>query len=105
MKKFAIIALALGFSGVANASADLFTGDGTSHVRTDYKSTLTRAEVLANTDSSNIANSMDGTAYTAPVVRSTLTRQDVIRKMEGYEYVEFGDGTSMNPWVKKRTAK
>jgi hypothetical protein len=101
MKKMIALSLVLGLSGNALAASDLFMGDGTNHVRMDNKpSTLTRAEVLSKTDSSNIANSMDGTVLPSYKPSSTLTRADVIRKMEGYRYVEFGDGTSMNPWVK-----
>jgi hypothetical protein len=103
MKKIIALSLVLGLSGNALAASDLFMGDGTNHVRMDSApSTLTRAEVLSNTDSSNIANSLDGTVLPSYKPSSKLTRADVIRKMKGYRYVEFGDGTSMNPWEKIR---
>lgn len=93
--------MVFGLSGPALAASDLFMGDGTNHVRMDTTpSSLTRAEVLSNTDSLNIANSLDGTVLPSYKPSSTLTRAEVIRKMEGYRYVEFGDGTSMNPWEK-----
>lgn len=101
MKKIIALSFAFGLSGNALATSDIFMGDGTSHVRMDSApSTLTRAEVLSQTDSSNIANSLDGTVAPSYKPSSTLTRADVIRKMEGMRYVEFGDGTNPNPWVK-----
>lgn len=103
MKKIIALSFVLGLSGNALAASDLFFGDGTYHVRTDTTpSSLTRAEVLSKTDSSNIANSLDGTVLPSYKPSSTLTRADVIRKMEGMRYVEFGDGTSLNPWEKIR---
>lgn len=101
MKKIIGLSIVFGLSGPALAASDLFMGDGTNHVRMDTTpSSLTRAEVLSNTDSSNIANSLDGTVLPSYKPSSTLTRAEVIRKMEGYRYVEFSDGTSMNPWEK-----
>ncbi|WP_394672803.1 hypothetical protein [Limnobacter sp.] len=101
MKKMIVLSLVMGLSGNALAESDLFLGDGTNHVRMDNTpSTLTRAEVLSKTDSSNIANFLDGTVAPSYKPSSTLTRADVIRTMEGYRYVEFGDGTSLEPWEK-----
>lgn len=101
MKNIITLSLVFGLSGHALAASDLFLGDGTNHVRIDSApSSLTRAEVLSKTDSSNIANSLDGTVMPNFKSSSTLMRADVIRKMEGYRYVEFGDGTRMNPWEK-----
>ena len=60
MKKFVALTLALGFSGAAMANSDLFYGDGTYHVVKESKpSSLTRAEVVSKTDSTNLANALD----------------------------------------------
>lgn len=103
MKKTIALSLAFVFSGAAMAS-DLFKGDGTYFLVDENKaSSLTRAEVIANTDSSNIANSLD--ASVAPTVRANpmLSRAEVIRKMEKFQYADFGDGTSMTPWMKQQS--
>jgi hypothetical protein len=102
MKKIVTLSLALGFSGAALAS-DLTYGDGTYHVVKESKqSSLTRAEVVSRTDSTNIANAQDGSVAPSYAPNPMLSRSDVIRKMEGHQYADFGDSTNPTPWVKMR---
>jgi hypothetical protein len=102
MKKIVALSLVLGMSSTAFAH-DLFYGDGTYHVRTDNKpSSLTRAEVISKTDSTNVANALDGSVTPSYAPSTMLSRSDVIRKMEGFQYADFGDGTNPTPWVKMR---
>lgn len=102
MKKIVALSLALGFSSAALAS-DLFYGDGTYHVVKESKqSSLTRAEVLSKTDSTNVANAQDGSITPNYAPSTMVSRADVIRKMEGYQYADFGDATNPTPWVKTR---
>jgi len=102
MKKIIAVSLAFGFSGAVLAS-DLTYGDGTYHVVKESKpSSLTRAEVLSNTESTNVANALDGSVTPSYAPNTMLTRSDVIRKMEGFQYADFGDATNPTPWVKVR---
>ncbi|MEW6204892.1 MAG: hypothetical protein AB1516_06185 [Pseudomonadota bacterium] len=102
MKKIVALSLALGFSGAVMAS-DLTFGDGTYHVVKESKqSSLTRAEVLSKTESTNVANALDGSVTPSYAPSTMLSRSDVIRKMEGFEYADFGDSTNPTPWVKTR---
>ena len=102
MKKIVALSLALGFSSAAMAS-DLFYGDGTYHVVKESKqSSLTRAEVVSKTDSTNVANALDASVSPNFAPNPMLSRSDVIRKMEGFEYADFGDATNPTPWVKTR---
>lgn len=103
MKKIVALSLALGFSGSALAASDLFYGDGTYHVVKESKqSSLTRAEVVSKTDSTNLANALDASIAPNYAPNPMLSRADVIRKMEGFEYADFGDATNPTPWVKTR---
>lgn len=102
MKKFVALTLALGFSGAAMAS-DLFYGDGTYHVVKESKpSSLTRAEVVSKTDSTNVANALDASVSPSYAPNPMLSRAEVIRKMEGFQFADFGDATNPTPWVKMR---
>lgn len=102
MKKIIALSLALGFSSAALAS-DLTFGDGTYHIVKEAKpSTMTRAEVLSKTDSTNLANAQDGSVAPSYAPNTMLSRTDVIRKMENFQYADFGDATNPTPWVKMR---
>jgi sulfur relay (sulfurtransferase) DsrF/TusC family protein len=101
MKKFVALTLALGFSGAAMANSDLFYGDGTYHVVKESKpSSLTRAEVVSKTDSTNLANALDASVSPSVPANPMLSRAEVIRKMEGFQYADFGDATNPTPWAK-----
>lgn len=103
MKKIVALSLALGFSGSAIAASDLFYGDGTYHVVQESKqSSLTRAEVLSKTESTNLANALDASVAPDVAPSTMISRSDVIRKMNGYQFADFGDSTNPTPWVKMR---
>ncbi|WP_394672804.1 hypothetical protein [Limnobacter sp.] len=102
MKKFVAFTLALGLSSAVMAS-DLFYGDGTYHVVKESKpSSLTRAEVVSKTNSTDLANALDASVSPSTPANPMLSRAEVIRKMEGFQYADFGDATNPTPWVKMR---
>lgn len=103
MKKFIIAGIALCISSTA-ALAQPEWGDATYLPPQKTTSDLTRAEVLAKTDSTNIANNLESTYSPTPQYKSVLSRADVIRKMEGFQFADFGDGTNLQPWVRKSEA-
>lgn len=97
MKKIITLTLALGLSSTAFA-VDM-SGDGTSHVRLDGKSSnLTRAAVVSKADSTSTSNFVDGTVVTEKGTPSKASRSEVVRKMDGFQYADFGDGTNPTPW-------
>lgn len=103
MKKFVALSLILGCASTA-AIAGVPGGEATYHVNIESKSTANRAEVLANTDSTNMANFVDASVSPAVVPSTMLSRSEVIRKMEGLQYADFGDGTNLQPWVRSSEA-
>ncbi|HEX4856447.1 MAG TPA: hypothetical protein VFV28_06505 [Limnobacter sp.] len=103
MKKLIALALVLGSASTA-AVAGVPGGEGTYHVNLEIKSTASRADVLANTDSGNLANSLEASVSPKIEPNTMLSRSEVIRKMEGYKFADFGDGTNLQPWVKKQEA-
>jgi hypothetical protein len=103
MEKYLSLAAILACTSTA-ALAGVPGGEATYHVNLETKSTASRAEVLANTDSASMANVMDSTVSPKVEPSTMLSRAEVIRKMEGYKFADFGDGTSLQPWVKKLEA-
>ncbi|HEX4856450.1 MAG TPA: hypothetical protein VFV28_06520 [Limnobacter sp.] len=102
MKKVLAFTLALGLSSTAFAT-DL-SGDGTSHVRLEGKSSsMTRSAVVSKVQSANVANSMDSTVAPDMGPASKASRSEVVKKMEGYKFADFGDGTNPTPWEKTKS--
>jgi hypothetical protein len=103
MKKLMTLGFALCVSSTA-AFADRSQGDGTYLPSQEFKSTASRDAVIANADSSNVANSIDSTHSASSTVNSNVSRADVIKRMNGYQFADFGDSTAKNAWIKKPNA-